>query len=316
MPLTGIRFAIFITTVGFGTIANAQFNGCVYCSVGGGSNIGTQASRSQPLLNSLGVVTHLPNGGVYSAANVISDMAFLGLNRIREQAEPITTPYNTVAAAGIKFDLLAAGFGCGGTAASAMTSFLSQWDGLVAATAGSIIAIEGLNEINNDNPCYLNTQATSSTTASGNATLHFSATMPSVISVATGGYGSQMVITRCHHTVGNPCQYYSVVGNGTTVVMSANAAGAGVGSGDTIQFQAAGAYPNNNANGVAWQTDIFNGVHGDTNLAGVPVLNMTGCCSPVGVAGTFDYNTMHDYPIFGTQFQIRFQLLLPSSECW
>ncbi len=40
----------------------------------------------------------------------------------------------------------------------------------------------------------------------------------------------------------------------------------------TIQFQAAGAYPNNAANGVAWQTDIFNGVHGDANLAGVSVL--------------------------------------------
>lgn len=71
--------------------------------------------------------------------------------------------------------------------------------------------------------------ATNGTTASGNATLHFAST-PSWIVAGMSVYDTTAAVIPAATTV------LSVTG--TTVVMSANATGGGVGSGDTIVFSA------------------------------------------------------------------------------
>lgn len=72
--------------------------------------------------------------------------------------------------------------------------------------------------------------ATNATTASGNATLHFAATPAWIMA------GMSVTNTTAPSTIAAATIVLSVTG--TTVVMSANAAGAGVGNGDTIVFSA------------------------------------------------------------------------------
>lgn len=72
------------------------------------------------------------------------------------------------------------------------------------------------------------TGTTNSTTASGNATLHFAST-PAFVSVGMG-------ISDTTAPTVIPAGTTVVSFTGTTVVMSANATGSGVGSGDTIAF--------------------------------------------------------------------------------
>lgn len=74
------------------------------------------------------------------------------------------------------------------------------------------------------------TGTTNSTTASGNATLHFAST-PSFVAVGMG-----ISDTTAPSVI--PSGTTVVSFTGTTVVMSANATGSGVGSGDTIVFTA------------------------------------------------------------------------------
>src|SRR5579859_6932118 len=72
--------------------------------------------------------------------------------------------------------------------------------------------------------------ATNATTASGNATLHFAATPAWIVA------GMTVSDTTAPSVIPAATTVLSVTG--TTVVMSANATGAGVGSGDTIVFSA------------------------------------------------------------------------------
>jgi hypothetical protein len=72
--------------------------------------------------------------------------------------------------------------------------------------------------------------ATNNTTASGNATLHFAATPAWVV--------AGMAIYDTTSSAVIPAATTVLSTTGTTVVMSANAAGAGVGNGDTITFSA------------------------------------------------------------------------------
>ena len=81
---------------------------------------------------------------------------------------------------------------------------------------------------------------------------------------------------------------------GTTVVLSANAVGAGVGSGDDIHITS-NMFANSAPAALLWQVDTYNAAHGDSNFTGVPVLNTTNFPS-VGIAGTADYNNQHFYP--------------------
>ena len=82
----------------------------------------------------------------------------------------------------------------------------------------------------------------------------------------------------------------------TTVTMSANVAGSGVGNGNSIQYQA----NNNSAAGIAWQNDLYTDCQGNSNLVGTAVLNFTDYPG-VGLAGTADFNNAHIYSTYGSQ---------------
>lgn len=73
------------------------------------------------------------------------------------------------------------------------------------------------------------TAATNNTTASGNASLHFA----SAPGAAVQGY---YILDLTTPTAIPACTYVTTASPATTIVMSANAAGSGVGNGDTIEF--------------------------------------------------------------------------------
>ena len=101
--------------------------------------------RAADFIGGLGVNTHLGNKG-QTAANIIADMAYLGLDNIRQQAIGPKTPasavaaYGQMAAAGLKFDWLT-GADLGAT--------LSDLKSFLKARPGSVAAVEGPNEVNN-----------------------------------------------------------------------------------------------------------------------------------------------------------------------
>ena len=102
----------------------------------------------------------------------------------------------------------------------------------------SLPFFEGFNEINNFPVCYTNTQTTNSTTAAGNPTLHFAATLALMRAVVAATLGSGAAISDL--TTGSAISGGTTILNAaaTTVTMSANVAGSGVGNGDSIQYQA------------------------------------------------------------------------------
>jgi hypothetical protein len=116
---------------------------------------------------------------------------------------------------------------------TAMPALPAVWLGLFTAVGTD--AGTGFTEASGNN--YARTQvagnaATNNTTASGNATLHFGTTPAWVVAGMTVTDASAAVI---------PAGTTVLSTTGTTVTMSANATGGGVGNGDTINFSAFGA---------------------------------------------------------------------------
>ena len=103
-----------------------------------------QPARAADFIDAVGVNITLQ--GPSSATTTIADMAYLGLNRVRTGAvNPGDTPgqiaaYSALAAAGLKFDLYTR---------RPVAGVLSSIDALVRAHPGSVVAIEGPNEVNN-----------------------------------------------------------------------------------------------------------------------------------------------------------------------
>ena len=130
--------------------------------------------------------------------------------------------------------------------------------------------------------------------------------------VVRSSLGSGTTVTDTTNPTAIPTNTTITAATSTTVTMSANATGAGVLSGDTIQFQAQGVEPSSNVNVTAsslgWQAAIYNATHADQTLtgAGVKVANYTGYIpgatpNPPSVVGTADYNNTHFYPTSGQQ---------------
>src|SRR5258708_1920563 len=103
-----------------------------------------QPTRAADFIDALGVNITLQ--GAYSATTAIADMAYLGLSRVRTGAvNPGDTParvaaYGALAAAGLKFDLYPR---------RPVAGVLSSVDALVRAHPGSVVSIEGPDEVNN-----------------------------------------------------------------------------------------------------------------------------------------------------------------------
>ena len=119
--------------------------------------------RASDFIASVSVNTHINyNDGAYTnLTNIVSDLAYLGITHVRDGLNtpgqfggPSIAAYETVARAGIKFTLMVGGGGpvlaVGGTPTNPS---LDQRVGYIAQLArmvpGSVAAVEGTNEINN-----------------------------------------------------------------------------------------------------------------------------------------------------------------------
>ena len=109
---------------------------------------------STTFIDELGVNTHIDytDGGYDTLSNIIADMQYLGIDNIRDSisdgangSAPISS-YIEVAQAGAKFTFL---IPYGAEDNADIESFLAEVDQVEEAVPGSVIAVEGPNEINN-----------------------------------------------------------------------------------------------------------------------------------------------------------------------
>ena len=131
------------------------------------------AIRVQDFVNSEGVNTHIPytDGAYANVGQVIKDLQYLGISRIRDS---INTPgqfgggpfssYVQVASAGIHFVFMVGGGGTFSQTGGVPTNpSLDQRVGYISAlqqtVPGSVIGVEGTNEINNQPITYQGTGA-------------------------------------------------------------------------------------------------------------------------------------------------------------
>ncbi|MBW4024796.1 MAG: hypothetical protein HIU92_17005, partial [Proteobacteria bacterium] len=112
----------------------------------------TTVLRASTFIDTLGVNTHIPytDGGYANIGNVTADLSYLGIHQVRDQisngasgSAPLSS-YITVAKTGVHFTVNLSG----GTIAD-LQSTLVLADQLNQAVPGSVIAVEGANEINN-----------------------------------------------------------------------------------------------------------------------------------------------------------------------
>ena len=103
-------------------------------------------------LSGIGVNTHLryTDGGYANVSNVISDLKYLGVTQVRDQVSdgsagsaPIST-YVAVAKAGVEFT-----FNVNAGSSAGLQYQLSMVDQVAKAVVGSVVGVEGPNEINN-----------------------------------------------------------------------------------------------------------------------------------------------------------------------
>ena len=110
--------------------------------------------RAADFLNGIGVATHIPytDGGYVNLARVQSDLAYLGVEQLRdgisngENGSAPLASYIQLAKAGARFTFVV---GSGSSTTASIQSTLSTIAQLAAAVPGSVKAIEGPNEINN-----------------------------------------------------------------------------------------------------------------------------------------------------------------------
>jgi hypothetical protein len=108
--------------------------------------------RASDFLDTLGVNTHIPytDGGYANISNVIADIAYLGIDETRDTisdgangSAPLSS-YIAVAQAGVKFTIIVSA-----TTTAGLQANLALVEQLNEAVPGSVIAVEGPNEINN-----------------------------------------------------------------------------------------------------------------------------------------------------------------------
>jgi glycosyltransferase involved in cell wall biosynthesis len=157
-----------------------------------------QAVRAQSFINSIGINVHMEytDGAYASESNVAQDLAYLGITNIRDMIPDVpaggipaadeVSALEALAANGVKMDLLV------GATESDIPADIAIVNSLDAATPGSIEAIEGLNEINNNPPSYDGLSGQAAATAEQDAIYAAVQADPTLSGVAvfdfTGGY--------------------------------------------------------------------------------------------------------------------------------
>ena len=117
----------------------------------------TVAQSAIAFHRSIGVNIHMPYTSTpyRNVAAVISDLAYLGVNQVRDglfNAAEFLPAYEALAAAGIKFDFILPVYWASDTkhypGVVNLPQFVSMLKSFVVAHPGSVLAIEGPNEIN------------------------------------------------------------------------------------------------------------------------------------------------------------------------
>lgn len=109
----------------------------------------TQPMKATTFLNTFGVDAHTNTGAgnYWNIPEVLADLKYLGISNVRDGDNGSLANMITMARAGIKFDFLMAG---GGSITTALIqgefSVINQ---VSDAVRGSVVAVEGANEINN-----------------------------------------------------------------------------------------------------------------------------------------------------------------------
>lgn len=115
---------------------------------------GVSAIRAVDFLDGIGVDTHIPytDGGYVNLSNVQSDLNYLGVREVRDSVSngengsaPLSS-YIQLAKQGEKFTFFVGG---GGATAASVKSTLALIGQINKAVPGSVVAVEGPNEINN-----------------------------------------------------------------------------------------------------------------------------------------------------------------------
>jgi hypothetical protein len=114
------------------------------------SSVATSPERAANFVSAIGVNIHTDMAG-YAPKAIVADMAYLGLSSVRVPAIGQTgyavAFYNTLTAAGLKFDWLAGGPADNTTAG--LNASLAQLDAFLKANPAAISTIEGPNEVDN-----------------------------------------------------------------------------------------------------------------------------------------------------------------------
>jgi hypothetical protein len=150
LPMLMLSSAAFAQSVGTGGLSG---------NFSANSIVPTQAMRTFDFIDAIGVNTHIDytDGGYSNLGNIVTDLNYLGVWHIRDEitdgsggSAPVSS-YEAVAFYSIpKADFtfcLATG---GAQTTSTLAYKFSLIDTLVASVSGSVLAVEGPNEINNE----------------------------------------------------------------------------------------------------------------------------------------------------------------------
>ena len=109
--------------------------------------------RATDFVNDIGVDTHIPytDGGYVNIANVVADLKYIGVNQVRdglsngEYGSAPLSSFVSLAQQGVQFTLIVGG----SLTTATLQAKLALIDALNTAVPGSVVAVEGTNEINN-----------------------------------------------------------------------------------------------------------------------------------------------------------------------
>ena len=230
------------------------------------------AVQANPFVQMIGVNTHLSySGSSYNnTTTVLNALSYLNVWQIRDYAlinglANMPGSYNTVAAAGGKF-VQEIGTGFARSTVSCVTgvenSTFANIDSFVTSYPGSVLAIEGPNEINNAGVQYI---GTFTATGHSGATINAASTPAGLQAVSSSGYGWQVTLTDLTTAANIPSGTIMSSATATTVVASAAVA---VANGDVIQYYASFQNP---ASAILWQQDFYALTHADSHLTGLGV---------------------------------------------
>lgn len=123
-------------------------------------------AKASAFLATLGVNTHSGNAGYGNASIVNNALAYLGINRVRDNLAALGVPAavtNAMAAAGVKFDFVV-NSSLPSSGQAGLSAHIATLETFATKYKGSVIAVEGLNEANIQSFSY---NGSSSLTAAG-----------------------------------------------------------------------------------------------------------------------------------------------------